>query len=214
MRKILMHCAALSSVFLLVVTAQADLWDYPNEISVTEVYNDMYGTMYEETTEAGLAELLADHQGTMMSTWNTSFFKTIDVFVYDTSATSPLTVKTTPDSTYLIFDPGPWTPPSRGDILMEKIDLVDLLGEDTYFSISVGSTLLDSSNTLMIEGIDYYTTNTFFLAHNEGGWSGDSDFNEPLMIANTAPVPEPATLLLVTTGLIGVAGFSRKRRKK
>lgn len=213
MRKILMHCAALSSVFLLVVTAQADLWDYPKEISVTEVYNDMYGTKYDETDDKGLADLLKDHQGKMVPTWNTSFFKTIDVLVYDTSATNPLTIETTPDRNYLIFDPGPWTPPSRGDILMETIDLVDLLGEKMDFSISVGTNLLDEDNTLMIKGIDYDTTKTFFLAHNEGGWSGDSDFNEPLMIANAAPVPEPATLLLVTTGLIGVAGLSRKRRK-
>ncbi|MBW2164083.1 MAG: PEP-CTERM sorting domain-containing protein [Deltaproteobacteria bacterium] len=38
--------------------------------------------------------------------------------------------------------------------------------------------------------------------------------NDNLMGSGTAPVPEPATIILMGTGLLGIAGFGRKKLKK
>ncbi|MCD6197575.1 MAG: PEP-CTERM sorting domain-containing protein [Deltaproteobacteria bacterium] len=38
--------------------------------------------------------------------------------------------------------------------------------------------------------------------------------NDNLMGSGTVPVPEPATIILIGTGLLGIAGVGRKKLKK
>ena len=79
--------------------------------------------------------------------------------------------------------------------------------------------LIDNlSGALVKDGIWPTTWPTGIVAYAEdiGGWAGswDSDFTLYKVKGDKAPVPEPTTLLLLGTGLIGLAGIGRKTFKR
>jgi len=57
-------------------------------------------------------------------------------------------------------------------------------------------------------------SNTYWIGIEDLLGGGDKDFNDMVVKITPAAVPEPATLLLVGCGLIGLAGLGRKKFKK
>ena len=104
-----------------------------------------------------------------------------------------------------------WTADSLADRLsVSGSDIGEFsFSADLYVDLNTNG--WDSSDPLAVLGVDYaiwfggYVGNDFYSPE-----SGEILFQGTLDIA---PVPEPTTMLLLGSGLIGLAGFRRKFRK-
>ena len=80
-----------------------------------------------------------------------------------------------------------------------------------YFVLTTLTFSCLGSGTSFIE-ID--STDPFLTLGDAYGNPLAFDLGGPVQINQTAPVPEPSTILLVGTGLLGIMGFGRKRFSK
>ncbi len=210
--------------------AGATTWQYPDETHLTDAYNALYGTNYSDDMEgllgAGLnwsssdsGYLLGDYgQKSWTGVFNTAEQESVLVLAYDSAGTSPLGIwyddgSNTFSNFYQLYDPGTWTSPSRGWVndpsdqsAWQVVDLVQAVGEGVSFKFGLknGITFF-SENSVLVRGS---SGDGFLLGYNEGGFSSDKDFNEPLVYVN--PVPVPGAVWLLGSGLLGLVGFRRR----
>ncbi len=109
----------------------------------------------------------------------------------------------------------------NADTQKYQIDSLDVYinGGKAYEYIGILSQL-DTGNgksDYVIPGIDLTNATELYFVLNFGNLSGtvgdnnDGKENFFLVNGNAPPIPEPATMLLLGSGLIGLAGYGRKR---
>lgn len=104
---------------------------------------------------------------------------------------------------------GDFTLTWSGNPLPVTMDLVFLLKASTDYSLYFFNDFNLTKTPLSASG----TYNVGFAANQNGKYPELSHLSVFGRLEPTQPVPEPATLLLFGTGILGIAGFARKKKR-
>ena len=98
---------------------------------------------------------------------------------------------------------------------VDKYNTISFLKGGSLVDSFTGSDITDPANGNQVASGTNLYVNFFDIEFDELTlWSTSMAFEADNLAVGTAPVPEPATMLLLGAGLIGLAGFGKKKFKR
>jgi len=99
----------------------------------------------------------------------------------------------------------------NGTALANEVEIANPIGGDGHCSDGVPSCTAPAGTTFALNGLISGVNTLWFVVEQTGLSAEGLDFNGTV---STSPVPEPSTLLMLGTGLLGSAGAMFRRMRK